>query len=57
MKSWITFPAHTTRSTATPQRSALPRRKPPVSASSVGLAASATPMPREEDQGGRDGRS
>jgi hypothetical protein len=48
MKSWITFPAHTTRSTTTPQRSALPRRKPPVSGSSVGLATSATPMTREE---------
>jgi hypothetical protein len=39
MKPWITFPAPSTRSTETPHRWALPRRKPPVSASTIGSAA------------------
>src|SRR5215831_9530664 len=47
MKPWITFPARSTRSTATPQRCALPRRKPPVAASDVGSAALAAPMPTQ----------
>src|SRR5271169_5680841 len=46
----MTFLAWSTRSVGTPQRWALPRRKPAVSASRVASAASATPTPKKRSR-------